>query len=84
MPVELPAEIVVYAIAVLIVFRFGLIPLAVAIFTVNLAGNLPISSDFSAWYMTGTLLAILSIVVLGAWGFYHSLGGKPVWKLEME
>ena len=24
------------------------------------------------------------IVALAAWGFYHSLGGQPVWKVEME
>ena len=48
--IELPTEILVYAIAVLIVFRFGLIPLAVAIFTINMIANLPLTSDFSAWY----------------------------------
>ncbi|HST36459.1 MAG TPA: hypothetical protein VLK25_07510 [Allosphingosinicella sp.] len=46
--IELPTEILVYAIAVLIVFRFGLIPLAVAIFTINVTANLPFTSDFSA------------------------------------
>jgi len=30
------------------------------------------------------MLALLSVVVLAAWGFYHSLGGAPVWKMEME
>jgi len=84
MAIELPTEIVVYAIAVLIVFRFGLIPLAAAIFTVNLGANLPTSPDFSAWYMPGVLLALFSIAALGAWGFYHSLGGRPLWKFEME
>jgi serine/threonine protein kinase len=82
--VELPTEILVYAVAVLIVFRFGLIPLAVAIFTVNMAGDLPFSTDFSAWYMTGSLLAVLSIVALAAWGFYYSLAGQPLWKMETE
>jgi len=82
--VELPAEILVYAVAVLIVFRFGLIPLAVAIFTVNMLANVPLTADFSAWYMTATALALLSVVALAGWGFYHSLGGEPVWKVEME
>jgi len=82
--VELPTQILVYAVAVLIVFRFGLIPLAVAIFTINLTANLPFSSDLSAWYMTPSLLALLSVLLLAAWGFYHSLGGQPLWKVEME
>ena len=80
--VELPAQILVYAIAVLIVLRFGLIPLAVAIFTINMMGNVPFSSDFSAWYMSTSILALLSVAAIATWGFYHSLGGQPLWKIE--
>jgi len=82
--IELPAEIVVYAIAVLIVLRFGLVPLACAIFTINLMANIPFSADFSAWYMPTSILALLSVVALAGWGFYHSLGGQPLWKIEPE
>jgi len=82
--VELPAQILVYAIAVLIVLRFGLVPLACAIFTVNLMANVPFSADLSSWYMTTSILALLSVVALAAWGFYHSLGGQPLWAAEPE
>ena len=82
--IELPTLILVYSIAVLIVLRFGLIPLAVAIFTVDMALSLPLSGDISAWYMANSLVALFSVVVIAGWGFYHSLGGQPVWKLETE
>jgi len=82
--IELPTLIVVYSIAVLIVLRFGLIPLAVAIFTVDMALSLPLSADLSAWYMSNSLVALLSVAVIAAWGFYHSLGGQALWKAEME
>jgi hypothetical protein len=84
MSVELPAQILVYAIAVLIVLRFGLVPLACAIFTINLMANVPFSADLSAWYMTTSILALLSVVALAGWGFYHSLGGQPLWVAEPE
>jgi predicted Ser/Thr protein kinase len=84
MTVELPAQILVYAIAVLIVVRFGFVPLAVAIFTVDLSSNIPFSTDFSTWYMPTSILALLSVVALAGWGFYTSLGGEPVWKVEMD
>jgi predicted Ser/Thr protein kinase len=84
MAVELPAQILVYAIAVLIVLRFGLIPLACAISTINLMANIPVSSDLSAWYMSTSILGLLSVVALAAWGFYHSLGGAPLWTVETE
>ena len=82
--IELPTLTLVYSIAVLIVLRFGLIPLAVAIFTVDMSLSLPLSGDLSAWYMGNSLVGLFSVVVIAAWGFYHSLGGQPVWKLDME
>ena len=84
MAVELPTQILVYAIAVLIVLRFGLIPLACAIFTVNLLLGIPFTADLTAWYMTTSVLALLSVVALAAWGFYQSLGGEALWRPEIE
>jgi serine/threonine-protein kinase len=82
--VELPAQILVYAIAVAIVLRFGFVSLACAIFTIDLLANVPISADFSAWYMPTSIVALLSVVTLAGWGFYHSLGGEPLWIVEAE
>ena len=82
--VELPAMILVYGIALLIVIRFGLVPLAVAIFTINMMAGLPFSADMSTWYMTTSIPALLSLLAIAGWGFYHSLGRQPIWKVEME
>jgi hypothetical protein len=82
--VDLPAWILIYAIAVLIVFRFGLVPLACAIFTVNMLANVPFSADFSVWYMSTSILALLSVVALAGWGFYQSLGNEMLWRAEVE
>jgi hypothetical protein len=60
------------------------VPLACAVFTINLMANVPFSADFSAWYMTTSTLALLSVVALAGWGFYHSLGGEPIWRAEIE
>jgi predicted Ser/Thr protein kinase len=82
--VELPTQILIYAIAVIIVLRFGLVPLACAIFTVNMLANVPFTADTSAWYMPSSALALLSVVAMAVWGFYHSLGGEPIWRPEIE
>ncbi len=82
--VELPSLILVYAIAVLIVIRFGLVPLVVAIFTIDMMAGVPFSADFSTWYMATSIPALLSLLAITGWGFYHSLGGAPLWKVEME
>jgi len=81
---DLPTNLMIYGILVLIVLRFGLVPLAVGAFTVDMLGNVPFTSDFSAWYAGTSALTLVSVVALAGWGFYHSLGGEPVWKVEEE
>jgi hypothetical protein len=29
------------------------------------------------------MFALLSVVALAVWGFYHSLGGETLWKAEI-
>jgi serine/threonine-protein kinase len=82
--IELPTQILVYAIAVLIVIRFGLVPLVVAIFTIDMMAGVPFSADFSTWYMATSIPALLSLLAITGWGFYHSLGGQPLWKGDTE
>jgi serine/threonine protein kinase len=82
--VNVPVFLLIYGTLVVIVFRFGLVPLAVGAFTIDMLANVPFTTDFSVWYAGTTLLALLSIVALAGWGFYHSLGGQAVWKVEME
>jgi len=77
---DVTTSIVVYLILALIVYRFGLVPLACAIFTADLLGNVPFTGDVSAWYFGSTMFALLSVVALAVWGFYHSLGGEPLWQ----
>ena len=82
--VDTSVTLLVFGILAVIVLRFGLVPVAVAAFTVDMLSNLPFTLDFSAWYASTDLLALLSVVALAGWGFYHSLGGERVWKVEME
>jgi hypothetical protein len=77
-----PVWVVVFAIAAFAVTRFGLITLAVAIFTANVLLNVPYTLDFSRWYATNALFVVLSFVAIAAWGFYLSLGGQKLWKEE--
>jgi hypothetical protein len=82
--VDLPVILMIYGILALIVLRFGLVALAVGAFTVDMLGNVPFTADFSVWYASTTLLALLSVVALAGWGFYHSLGGEPLWVAEPD
>ena len=82
--VDVPIILLIFGILALIVLRFGLVPLAVGAFSVDLLGNIPFTGDLSAWYAAPSFLALLSVVGLAGWGFYHSLGGEPLWVAEPE
>jgi hypothetical protein len=82
--IELPVFVVIFSILSMVVLRFGLVPLAVGAFTVDMFLNVPFTADFSAWYAGPTAFALLIVVAIAGWGFYHSLGGQPLWKVEME
>jgi hypothetical protein len=73
----------IYIIAAVALVRFGLIVLGVCCFTTNVLLNVPYTLDFSNWYAAHTLFIVLFYVALGAWGFYLSLAGKPLWKDEL-
>jgi hypothetical protein len=82
--VDVPRILLIYVVLVIVLLRFGLVPLAVGVYTTDMLANVPFSADLSAWYATTSLLTLISVVALAGWGFYHSLGGEPVWKVEME
>jgi hypothetical protein len=47
-------------------------------------GNVPFTLDFSEWYAPTAALAVLSVIAIAVWGFYHSLGGEPLWREEAD
>jgi hypothetical protein len=38
----------------------------------------PLTLDFTAWFAPRSTLFLLILLSIAAWGFYTSLGGKPV------
>jgi predicted Ser/Thr protein kinase len=80
--IEGSAFALLYGVAAIVAFRFGLISLAVGIFATDLLLNVPLTLDFSAWYFSSALLPLLSIAALAVWGFYTSLAGQKLWKTD--
>ena len=67
---------IVYLILAVIVYRFGLLALACAIYTVNLVQSVSFTADVSNWYFGMTMFLLSTVIALAAWGFYYSLGGE--------
>jgi hypothetical protein len=62
----------------ILVARFGLLATMVAQLFFFLTVEYPITTDFSAWYASSTIFAVVIVLGLAVYGFYSSLGGQPV------
>jgi hypothetical protein len=76
--VDVPAMIIVYSVVVVMILRCGLLSLVVAIFVTDLVAELVFTTNFSAWYGTGSLLLILLVSGLAIFAFRKSLGGHRI------
>ena len=76
----LPAYLMLYSIAAFVILRFGFIALAVGIFTVDLLANLPVTTDFSSWYIGNSMFVYGLLTALAVWGCYSALAGQKLVK----
>ena len=80
---DVPAQLLIYGIAAVVVVRFGLIALAAGIFTANVLLNVPVTTNLSAWYAGNAALALLIVLAMAVWSFYTSLAGRPLLKGDL-
>jgi predicted Ser/Thr protein kinase len=73
----------VYAIAAFVVIRFGFIALAVGIFTIDLIGSVPITTDWSSFYIGAPVFVFVLIAAMAVWGCYTALAGQKLVKGEL-
>jgi serine/threonine-protein kinase len=72
------ASIIVFGMALVILIRFGLLALVVALVLTNVLQAYPITGHFAEWYAEPTILVFGLILALAAFGFYTSTAGKPL------
>ena len=75
--------IAVYGIAAFVILRFGFVPLAVGIFTVDILGSVPITNDLVKFYIGAPAFVVLLIIALAVWGCYTALAGQKLVKGEL-
>lgn len=80
--VDWPMQALLYALLAAGALRYGLVTLVVAIFIADMALNVPVTLNSSAWYFTPATLALVSVGALAVWGFYTALAGQTPWKTE--
>jgi hypothetical protein len=63
-------------VALVIVYRFGLLSLAACAYTILILQYIPITIDPSAWYFGRSAVVLALLTTLAARAFVTSLGGK--------
>jgi hypothetical protein len=72
--VSVPAEVIVYGVLVLMLLRCGLLALVATIFITDMVPELAFTTNFSAWYGTGSLVLVLIVAALSILAFRNALG----------
>ncbi len=77
-PVALMTGLITTGLAVVLLIRFGLLVVVAADVFTNFLGNFPLTTQGSMWYASLSLAGILLMVSMAFYGFYTSLGGRPI------
>jgi hypothetical protein len=81
--VHVPFMILLYATTAFAMVRFGLVTLFWSFFVLDLVLNLPMTTDFSAWFIGTVILCYASVAAIAVWAFHTALAGKKLWKEEL-
>jgi hypothetical protein len=77
-PVDTGGTLIFSSLAVFVMIHFGLLALVANLVVYSILSNFPLTFQVSAWYSGISVTAILLIAVMAFYGFYTSLGGRPV------
>jgi Protein kinase domain len=75
---DLIYRVISLGIALVLLIRFGLLALMVALCTFILLLLFPLTTRFSAWYAGPTFFALFVVLAAAIFGFYTSTAGKPL------
>jgi hypothetical protein len=77
-PVALVGVLIFSSLAVFVMIRFGLLALVASLVVSSILSNFPLTTQGSVWYAGISLAGILLIAAMTFYGFYTSLGSRPV------
>src|SRR5580704_7301569 len=71
-------NLILWTLALVLLFRCGLLALVVALCMTNILEAFPLTSHFTAWYAESAVFVFSLILALALFGFYTSTAGKKL------
>ena len=71
-------QLVISSLTVFLMLRFGVLPIVAGAVFSSILGNLPLTTQISAWYAGISLAGLLVAAAMAFYAFYISLGGRPM------
>jgi len=81
--IAVPLSITIWSAALMVLIRFGLLAMASLSLVQELLVVTPLTRDLAGAYGGATISMVLIVVALAAFGFYASLGGRPLLREEL-
>lgn len=63
---------------IFVLYRYGLLAAVSTLFFLHLGIFFPITTEFTAWYATDFLIALVICLAIAVYSFYISLAGQPL------
>jgi serine/threonine-protein kinase len=80
---SLPLNFLFYALSAFFVLRWGLLAMITGNVVALVLTNTPVAWHPSAWYFGNIVVLSAVPIVLAAWGFRASFGGRNLWKHDL-
>jgi serine/threonine-protein kinase len=81
--VDIPATVILIALEVLVLLRFGVPAMIVAGVVSTYLLDVPITLDFSSWYAGLGMFPVVACGLIAWYGFRTALAGRRLWRDEM-
>jgi len=75
-----PFAVLLNALTVIALLRFGLVTLATSVFVLQLLSSIPLTTKLTAWYGGNEITALIAVLALAAFAFHTSLGGQKLFE----
>ncbi len=67
-----------FGLVIFCLIRFGVLPMAAALFVNNVLIDFPLTADFSVWYASSTIFILVVVLALTTYAFHTAVAGQPV------